>query len=107
MVFGALPQLIQVLQSQTRDRLPSFADTKRSRKPAMFSGKEEEWRESSVKFESFVVGVCGNDMRVVFAWASEQEVDITEREIDLKFLLAANYYTLRLAQAGDVATART
>eukprot|EP00971_Amphidinium_carterae_P201957 4007212-Amphidinium_carterae.2 len=61
--LGALPQLIQVLQSQARDRLvASLVDVKCIGKPATFSGKEDEWRELSVKFESFGVGVYGKDM---------------------------------------------
>eukprot|EP00971_Amphidinium_carterae_P221530 4397352-Amphidinium_carterae.1 len=52
--LGALPHLIQVLSAQTRDRLPSLVDTKGIGKPTTFSGKEDEWREWSVKFESFV-----------------------------------------------------
>eukprot|EP00971_Amphidinium_carterae_P027458 540873-Amphidinium_carterae.1 len=60
----ALPQLILMLQSH---RLPSL-DTKRIGKPVTFSVKreeEEEWREGSVNFGSFVVGVHGENMRAV------------------------------------------
>eukprot|EP00971_Amphidinium_carterae_P342432 6481738-Amphidinium_carterae.2 len=65
----------QVLQSQTRDRPPLLVDTKGIGKPATFSGKEDEWREWSVKFESFVFGVRGEDMRAVLLWADEQETE--------------------------------
>eukprot|EP00971_Amphidinium_carterae_P009960 196610-Amphidinium_carterae.1 len=55
--LGALPQLIEVVQNQTRDRLPSLVDTNDIGKPGTLTGKENEWREWSVKFEGFVVGV--------------------------------------------------
>eukprot|EP00971_Amphidinium_carterae_P235953 4682618-Amphidinium_carterae.2 len=57
--LGALPQLVQALQ-QRGGNLPSLVDTKGIGKPTTFSGKEEEWREWPVKFESFVVGVYGD-----------------------------------------------
>eukprot|EP00971_Amphidinium_carterae_P035239 693598-Amphidinium_carterae.2 len=88
--IGALPHLVQVLSAQTRDRLPSLVDTKGIGKPASFSGKEDKWREWSVKFESFVVGVYGEEIMSVLLWASEQETEISERDLDLKFGLAAD-----------------
>eukprot|EP00971_Amphidinium_carterae_P271703 5391482-Amphidinium_carterae.1 len=64
------PRMQQVLQSQASDRLPSLVGSKGIGEPATF------WREWLVKFESFVVGVYGEDMRVALAWASAREVDI-------------------------------
>eukprot|EP00971_Amphidinium_carterae_P216101 4289512-Amphidinium_carterae.3 len=72
--FGALPQLIQALQTQTRDKLPSLVDTK----------------GVGVKFVSFVVGVYGEETRSVFTWASEQESDITDRDVLDQFGPAAD-----------------
>eukprot|EP00971_Amphidinium_carterae_P097730 1934029-Amphidinium_carterae.1 len=53
--LGALPQLVQALQQRGGSNLPSLVVTKGIGKPSTFAGKEEEWREWSVKFESFVV----------------------------------------------------
>eukprot|EP00971_Amphidinium_carterae_P305401 6069192-Amphidinium_carterae.1 len=55
-----LLQLIQALQWSADTRQTTFAG---GRKPATCSGKGDEWREGSVKLESFVVGACGEDTR--------------------------------------------
>eukprot|EP00971_Amphidinium_carterae_P221339 4394056-Amphidinium_carterae.2 len=83
------PTTGRLSQTDARDRLPFLVDTKSIGKPSTFSGKEDEWREWSVKFESFVVGVYGEEMRAVLLWATEQETELTEADVNQRFGTAA------------------
>eukprot|EP00971_Amphidinium_carterae_P332228 6466285-Amphidinium_carterae.1 len=74
-------------KTQTRDRLLWLLDTKGSGEPATFSGKEDDWREWSVKFERFVVGIYGGSMRAVLLWAAERDAEIAD--VHLKYGEAA------------------
>eukprot|EP00971_Amphidinium_carterae_P038977 766108-Amphidinium_carterae.1 len=94
-------ELQQQYERQTRDRLPSLVDTKGSGKPATFSGKEDEWHEWSVRFESFVVGV----MQAVLSWAAEQDTENRWADVQLKFgtaAPAADHIEDVLAKAGQL-----
>eukprot|EP00971_Amphidinium_carterae_P292148 5799547-Amphidinium_carterae.2 len=79
--LGALPQLVQVLQAQSKERsFVSLVDVKGLGKPSGFNGKEESWREWSLKFASFVAGAFGEDFRKVLTWAAESPQEIAETD---------------------------
>ena len=63
--LGAIPALVQAVnrfidRPEQHNRL---ADNKGIGKPSTFDGTESKYREWSAKFESFVVGVYGEDFQ--------------------------------------------
>ena len=79
--LGAIPALVQAAnrfidRPEQHNRL---VDNKGIGKPTTFDGTESKYREWSAKFESFVVGVYGEDFRRVLEWAVERQATI-ERE---------------------------
>eukprot|EP00971_Amphidinium_carterae_P279094 5540349-Amphidinium_carterae.1 len=85
--LGALSQLKQASRTHTHNReksLPSLVATIGIGQVGYLLC------ECDVKFESFVVGVYGEDMRAIFEWTSEQEADVTEHDVHAKPGLAAD-----------------
>ena len=68
--LGALPALAQAMNKLIENPEPTsrLVDNKGIGKPTSFDGTESKLREWAAKFESFVVGVYGEDFRRVMEW---------------------------------------
>ena len=68
--LGALPALAQVMNMLIEKPEPTsrLVDNKGIGKPTSLDGTESKLRDWAAKFESFVVGVYGEDFRRVMEW---------------------------------------
>ncbi|CAK0875118.1 unnamed protein product [Prorocentrum cordatum] len=74
----AIPALVDAVTRLTGrpDQFQRLVDTKGIGKPSVFDGSEVKYREWAAKFESFVVGVFGEQFRAVLEWSVERQDSI-------------------------------
>ncbi|CAK0841849.1 unnamed protein product [Prorocentrum cordatum] len=74
----AIPALVDAVTRLTGrpDQFQRLVDTKGIGKPSVFDGSEAKYREWAAKFESFVVGVFGEQFRAVLEWSVERHDSI-------------------------------
>ena len=75
---GAIPALVQAVNRfvDRPEQHSRLVDNKGIGKPTTFDGTESKYREWSAKFESFVVGVYGEDFMRVLEWAVERQTTV-------------------------------
>ncbi|CAK0837809.1 unnamed protein product, partial [Prorocentrum cordatum] len=74
----AIPALVDAVARLTGrpEQFQRLVDTKGIGKPSLFDGSESKYREWAAKFESFVVGVFGEQFRAVLEWSVERHDSI-------------------------------